>query len=171
LFKGVIGTGKSTLSQEVGKRMNWPVLNIDDIADVFVSRQLSDRQGACYDILFSLGESLLTQGFSVMLESSLRGEEGFERGKQLAKNMNTQLRVIECYCSDEDVWKERLETRPYRPNQLIRDWGSFLEYKAKALPDFDYPMACPALSIDTARPLQVITDEVVDWLDSTNGVN
>jgi predicted kinase len=168
LFKGLMGTGKSTLSQAVGQRMNWPVLNIDDIADIFVSRQLPNRQVARYDILFSLGESFLKQGFSVILESSLRGEEGFERGKQLAKNMNAQLRVVECHCSDEALWKERLETRPHRPNQLIRDWQSFLEYREKALPDFAYEIDCPVLSVDTARDLEMTTNEVITWLKEVN---
>jgi predicted kinase len=168
LFKGLMGTGKSTLSQAVGKRMGWPVINIDDIADVFVSRQLSDRQPASYDIMFSLGKSLLEQNFSVILESSLRGEEGFERSKQLAKAMNAQLRVIECFCSDDALWRQRLETRPLRPNQLIRDWHSFLEYKEKALPDFAYKIDCPVLTVDTARDLETITDEVVTWLKEVN---
>jgi predicted kinase len=171
LFKGLMGTGKSTLSQSIGKRMNWPVLNIDDIRDTFETRQLSEKQAACYDILFSLGESLLEQGFSVILESSLRGKEGYERGKHLAQTVNAQLRIIECSCSDEALWKERLEARPYRPNQLIRDWQSFLEYRAKVLPDFDYSMDCPVLSVDTAEPLESITNKAVKWLVSANGVN
>jgi predicted kinase len=168
LFKGLMGTGKSTLSQAVGKRMGWPVINIDDIADVFVRCQLSDRQPASYDILFNLGKSLLEQNFSVILESSLRGEEGFERGKQLAEASNIPLRLIECYCSDESLWQQRLETRPYRPNQLIRDWGSFLDYRKKALPDFVYEIDCPVLSVDTARDLETITDEVITWLKEVN---
>jgi predicted kinase len=166
-----MGTGKSTLSQAIGKRMNWPVLNIDDIRDTFETRQLSEKQAACYDIFFALGESLLRQGFSVTLESSLRGKEGFERGKQLAQATNTQLRVIECFCSDETLWKERLETRAFRPNQLIRDWQSFLEYREKALPDFDYATDCPTLSVDTAESLETVTDKAVKWLISANGVN
>ena len=148
--------------------MNWPVLNIDDLADVFVSRQLPDRQAACYDILFSVGESFLKQGFSVILESSLKGKEGFERGKQLARTMNAELKVIECFCSNETLWRERLETRPYRPNQLVRNWESFLEYREKALPDFAYKIDCPVLTVDTARDLETITSEVVTWLKEVN---
>jgi hypothetical protein len=117
--------------------------------------------------LFSLGESLLKQGFSVILESSLRGKEGFERGKQLA-HLNAQLRVTECYCSNEALWKERPETRPYRPTQLIREWQSFLEYREKALAEFDYPMNCPVLRVDTARDLTTVTNEVITWLKEVN---
>jgi predicted kinase len=171
LFKGLMGSGKSAISQAVGKRLGWPVINIDDIGDVFITRQLPDRKPTSYDILFNLGKSFLEQDFSVILESSLRGKEGFERAKQISQEMNIQLRVVECFCSDEAVWKERLETRAYRPNQLIRDWQSFLEYREKALPDFAYEVNCPVLTVDTARDSNMITNEVIDWLNTTNGVN
>jgi hypothetical protein len=133
-----------------------------------MNRQLLERKPASYDILFSLGKSLLEQNFSVILESALRGKEGFERAKQLGQGTNTVLKVVECFCSDDEVLRERLETRPHRPTQLIKDWQSFLEYRESALPDFDYLIDCPVLTVDTARDLETITDEVVTWLKEVN---
>jgi predicted kinase len=164
LFKGLMGSGKSTVSQAVGKRLDWPVINIDDIGDVFVTRQLPDRKPASYDILFALDKSLLEQNFSVILESALRGKEGFDRAKSISQEVDVNLRVIECFCSDDKILWQRFEVRPRRPTQTIKDWQGFLEYREKALPDFAYEMDCPILTVDTARDLGNITDEVVAWL-------
>jgi AAA domain len=163
-----MGSGKSTVSQAVGKRLGWPIINIDDIGDVLETRQLPDRKPASYVILFVLGKSLLEQNFSVILESALRGKEGFEKAKQISQEINVNLRVIECFCSDDKVLRQRFETCPHRPTQLIQDWQGFLEYREKALPDFDYSMDCPDLRVDTARDLEVITNEVVKWLKEVN---
>jgi predicted kinase len=168
LFKGLMGSGKSTLSQAVGKHLGWPVLNIDDIGDVFETRQLPERKPASYDILFALGKRLLEQNFSVILESALRGKEGFERAKQLCQDQNTALKVVECFCSDDKVLKHGLETRPHRPTQIIKDWQSLLEYREKTLPEFAYEMECPVLTVDTARDLNITTNEVVTWLKEVN---
>jgi predicted kinase len=168
LFKGLMASGKSTVSQAVGKRLGWPIIHVDDIGDVLETRQLPERKPASYDILFAMERSLLGQNFSVVLESALRGKEGFERAKQLCQDTHTTLKVIECFCSDDEVLRRRLETRPPRPTQIIKDWQGFLEYRKKALPDFAYEMDCPVLRVDTARDLEAITDKVVIWLKEVN---
>lgn len=104
----------------------------------------------------------------MILEATLRGKEGFERAKQFSQDLNVNLRVVECFCSNDEVLRERLKTRPHRPTQLIKDWQAFLEYREEALPNFAYEIDCPVLTVDTARDLDITTDEVVTWLKEVN---
>lgn len=95
---------------------------------------------------------------------ALRGQTGYLNAKKLASETDALLRVVVCTCSDETLWRERLETRTHRPAHIIKTWQDFERYKKSALADFDYLIDVPTLEVDMAGPLNSIVEEVTVWL-------
>jgi len=162
-FKGLMGVGKSALSRAVGKRLGWPVMDKDDFSDVLMG-QVDGYGPLAYESMFSVTRSLLQQGFSVIVDSPLRGEVGYLKAQSLASEAGATLRVAVCKCSDEKTWRRRLETRQRRPAHVLKTWDDLERYKEGALADFDYPIPSPTLTVDTTDPLSDTVERVVGWL-------
>ena len=128
---------------------------------------------AAYDVMFVQAKSLLEQGFNVIVDSPLRGEIGLENALNLAEANHADVKVLECFCSDRTVWRERLETRQRRPAHVLKTWADLERYWQTAEPDFTYPIAAPRLKLDMIEPLETNVQHVLDWLtlerEGTNG--
>lgn len=159
----MVGLGKSALSRAVGKRLGWPVVDKDDYSDVLMD-QVEAHGPLAYACMFSAAESLLTQGFSVICDSPLRGRVGYERAVGVSGQSGAELRVVTCTISDESVWRERIETRERRPAHVIQTWSDLQRYRRQAEGDFDYAVSCPRLELDMAAPLEGLTERVAVWL-------
>ena len=168
VFRGMVGVGKSALSRAAGKRLNWPVIDKDDLSDVLMDR--TERYGPlAYTSMFSVAESLLAQGFSVVCDSPLRGELGYRRAKEAAQGSGSSLRIVSCSLSKETVWQTRIETRERRPAHILKTWDDLRRYRAQAEADFGYEMVSPVLELDMAARLEKLSEHVVDWLDKQKG--
>ncbi len=162
MLKGPVGIGKSALSRGLGQRLGWPVVDKDDFSDVLMA--LENYGPLAYDSMFSVTESLLKQGFSVICDSPLRGEVGYLNAKRLAERTTAELRILDCVLSDEAVWKTRLETRQRRPAHVIKTWADLTRYKQQTSDDFDYPIKVPTLTVAMAAPLEANLEHVLTWL-------
>ena len=163
LFKGLMATGKSTLSRALGKHLGYPVVDKDDFSDVLMD-QIERYGPLAYGAMFSVSRSLLEQGFSVICDSPLRGQIGYLNAKRIADETGAELRVIVCTCSDKALWKERLETRTRRPAHVLKTWDDLERYKEQALEDFGYPITAPSIQIDALNSLDENVDAIVAWL-------
>ena len=134
----------------------------DDFSDVLIGHV--ERYGPlAYGAMFSVSRSLLAQGFSVICDSPLRGQIGYLNATKLADEVGAKLRVITCTCSDETLWRERLD-RTRRPAHILKTWEDLERYKEKALADFDYVIDAPTLEVDMVQPLRDTVEEVITWL-------
>ncbi len=115
--------------------------------------------------MFSVTESLLRQGFSVICDSPLRGEAGYLRAEALANRASAELRIVNCTLSDETLWKTRIETRERRPAHILKTWEDILRYREAAATDFSYPITAPVFAADMSAPLGELTERVISWLD------
>lgn len=166
VFRGPVGIGKSTLSRALGKHLGWPVIDKDDFSDVLMA-QVENYGPLAYESMFSVAESLLRQGFSVICDSPLRGETGYLRAKKSAEKALAALRVLDCGLSDEALWKVRLETRQRRPAHVLKTWADLTRYRQQAPADFDCSVGATTLTVDMAAPPQQLAEKVIAWLDNS----
>lgn len=157
-----MAVGKSTLARALGKHLNWPVVDKDDVADVLVN-YLSDYSPPSYDIMFKQVESLLEQAFNVIVVSSFRGEVGLRNAATLAVKRQADFKIISCLCSDKAEWKHRLESRKPRPAHLITTWQDFEKYWREAEAGFEQDAD---FIVDTSAPLVNNINRASIWLST-----
>ena len=157
VFRGPVAVGKSTLSRALGERLGWPVADKDDFSDMLLN--LEGYGPLAYKSMFSVAESLLRQGFSVICNSPLRGEA-------LAKCASAEFCLVSCVLSDKTLWKTRIETRERRPAHVIKTWADLDRYGEQASADFDYSIKAPALTMDMAAPLETNLERTLTWLQT-----
>ena len=155
VFRGPVAVGKSTLSRALGERLGWPVADKDDFSDMLLN--LEGYGPLAYKSMFSVAESLLRQGFSVICNSPLRGEA-------LAKCASAEFCLVSCVLSDKTLWKTRIETRERRPAHVIKTWDDLLRYREAAATDFGYPTTAPVFAANMSAPLGELTGAVQSWL-------
>jgi predicted kinase len=169
VFKGLAGTGKSTLSRALGRHFGWLVLDKDDIHDA-IETDANNATPLAYRILFRMVETALEQGFSVICDCSLRGQEGLENVKALAQRTKAEPVIIECITTDESVWRSRFEARTGLSSRRLTDWQEYEPLIEGARTDMAYEVDVPHLVVDTSRPLEATVVEALHFLETLGTV-
>ena len=140
---GLPGTGKSTLAQNLADACSGIVLNKDVIRAALFPIALieySTRQDDfCMSILFQVASYMFQNDPSLYV---ILDGRTFSRKyqvaalDQLAKELKTPLKIIECICSDETVRKRLEEKVTMGAKHLAgnRDYQLFLTIKARFEP-------------------------------------
>ena len=150
---GLPGTGKSTLAQNLADACSGIVLNKDVIRAALFPIALieySTRQDDfCMSILFQVASYMLRNDPSLYV---ILDGRTFSRKYQvaaldeLAEELKTPLKIIECICSDETVRKRLEEKVTMGAKHLAgnRDYQLYLTIKAR----FE-PICEPKLVVNT----------------------
>jgi predicted kinase len=114
---GLPGTGKTTIAERLGDRLSFPVLRKDAFKEILFDRlgwsdedwsDLLDE--ACYDMLWSLCDTELRAGRTIIVESNFEPEVHAARIAELGQQH--QARLIEVHCrTDRPVLVERFKER------------------------------------------------------------
>ena len=166
-LKGFAGTGKSTLGRALSRHLGCPLIDKDDIKDI-LDGSVPDAGGLAYEIMFSVARRQLLQGFSVVCDSPLSFHTLYNTAHRLATETGAQLAVIECRCSDEGLWRERINARKALAlhSHHQTDWVSFQTERRRTVEQTEYEIAAPHLVVDTGRPLPELLAQVASWLDA-----
>jgi len=162
-FKGEAGSGKSTLSRALSRRLRWPVIDKDDIRDL-----LDDSTpGLSYDIMFNVARRQLLQGLSVICDSPQR-TPGPAHAAQIAAETRAQLAIVECACPDEAIWRDRINGRKALnlPAHHQTDWVALqghLQARAASTPHTDLGMS-PHIVVQTVGRVDALCEQVINWL-------
>ena len=170
VMKGFAGSGKSTLARALGKELGWPVVDKDDVKDLLEGHTQAAGPLA-YAIMFNMARSLLLQGLHVICDSPLTGSISYERAKEIATQTHACLAVVECSCSDESVWRQRITTRKtlQLPTHHQTDWDAYqVLLRQSQFQEHLYPITHPHLVVDTIQPLQECLTAILTWLDRLN---
>jgi predicted kinase len=162
-LKGLPGSGKSALAQALTRQLRWPLIAKDDIKDILLDYG-TPADGAAYALMLGLARRQLVQGLSVICDSPLL-RTTYDNVQRLAADTGARLVVIECRCSDEVLWRRRVEARQVdaRGADRIIDWDALLAYRSRH-PDTDYVIREAHLIVETSSSHSDTAKRCLDWL-------
>ncbi len=117
LFSGPPGVGKSTLSYRLAKDKHFTLLTRDQI-DRSLERLGIENKDAGYEVIMDLAKLNLQNNISVVLDATFTINEARSSAIQTAAETKAMLYIIVCICSDIDLWKQRIESRP----EVVEGW-------------------------------------------------
>ena len=135
----------------------------DDINDV-LSRRVRKSGPLAYEAMFGIALNLSKQGFSVIYDSPLTGPEGYGHAAIISSTTGAKVRLVDCHCLDDEVWRKRIETRTRRPAQRVKRWTTFLLYRRRSKNQMFLATDYPRLQVDTVLPLEQNLERILTWL-------
>jgi predicted kinase len=170
---GVAGSGKTTLSREILRRV-WAVyLDNNQVVDAFFpetrnGRRYEKLRPHFYKALYTIAEENLRIGNSVLLDvphvKEIKDREWRRFIKRLAARTKAQLIIIRCLCS-EKILHSRIRSRgEKRDRQKLSRWKEF-----STTQPIDVAIPFPHLDIDTEKNLSVNTDAAVRYILKHSG--
>ena len=167
VFSGLPGTGKSSLAEAIGQKLRAPVFTRDRLAATLLRCDITKGHGrgpgwASYELLTDLAETQLRLGVSVILDSVATFERVRTAWRAVASRCGANFCVIECVCSDEALWRERLSTR----RRGIPGWHELSWEDVETVRARFEPWTDERLVVDAVETLEVNVDRVWAYLST-----
>ena len=182
IFAGLIGTGKSTLSKILSKKLDIPIISSDIVRKALsgispiehryeefekgiYSKERTDKT---YKEIFKKAEEFLMKGSSVIIDGSFKKKNQRKLILDLAVEMGIRFFIIETICKDEEI-KKRLN---YRLKSKKSASDGRLEIYDKQKKDFeviDDPELVSGdrdshIIVDTTEPVNVCIEKILERL-------
>ncbi|HZR44915.1 MAG TPA: AAA family ATPase [Ktedonobacteraceae bacterium] len=166
MLKGLSGCGKSTIGRALSKQLGWPIIDKDDVKDL-LDGQAKNAGPLAYNIMLNIARSQLLQGMNVICDSPFLYKQTYERAQAIAEETHASLVVVELLCSNEELWKQRINARKglRLPAHHQTDWDAFQGYLSMISPQIGYSIVHPHLIVDTVAPLYECVGKIVGWLE------
>jgi predicted kinase len=157
LVMGVAGSGKSTLSREILRRISAVYLDNNHIADAFFphtrkSVGYEKLRPRFYKALYTLTEENLKLGNSVLLDVPHIKEVQTNKWrafiKQLVRRTKTKMVAIRCLCSEKGLYTRIRSRDEQRDRWKLLHWRKFLSEQP-----IDAPIPFQHLDMDTEKNL------------------
>ena len=170
-MSGIPGTGKSTLARRICRITNAFLLDLDviksSVMNTFedeINFQFASR--IAYQLAFSLADSNLEMGNSVVIDSPCRYEEIIEQGTALAKKHNVPYKFIECYLDAEHLHElnRRRVMREILPSQRV-NIPIYQEKFEEVVRSLKRPANHEYLLVDTSEEIEKYIGRVIEYLD------
>jgi predicted kinase len=161
---GLMGTGKTTLAQALGRRLGLVVVSSDAVRKKLAGVPLTEHHfepfsegiysdafsRRTYSEMFREAGEALDKGDSVVLDASFKKAADRQKAQEIAWERAVEFLLVECFLSDEQI-EERLEARSKTGTISDGRWELLEEQKR----DFDAITGLPEryhITIDTSQP-------------------
>jgi predicted kinase len=163
IFSGLPGSGKTTIARWLANEIDVSLLSIDDVVEIH-ARQIQIRDedfwSQMIDILMCQVDDHLNSGESVIVDSVFMGADR-SLARRLARKYAIDFFAIHTFCSDEELWRARVEKRRIEyPQDDPASWEQLIHQQEDFLPW----NPADALFIDTANPLEENTPKVLNYI-------
>lgn len=114
VIAGLPGSGKSTLSEAVAKKLCIPVFSVDPIESAVIGsgfEQSFETGLAAYKVAAALAHEQLKLGISVIIDAVSPVVEARQMWQKLSTDHSARLIIIECINSDVELHQQRIEAR------------------------------------------------------------
>jgi predicted kinase len=161
VFSGPPGVGKSSLSYRLARHTGWALLARDQFDRTLQRMEIANwPPGGSYELLYDLASLNLQNGVSVILDAVFP-KQGFRRRfTDLADCFGAQLKVIVCHCSDPELWRRRVETRP----EMVSGWTPADWTEARRVQENYEAWNIPYLALDAVQSLDHNFNLILDFL-------
>ncbi len=166
-MKGPPGSGKSAIARELGRSLGWPVIDKDDVRDLLPD----EIGGVSYAAMLAVARRQLLQGMSVIADSPLGYARSYNEALRIAAEASALAVVVECLCSDETVWRNRIESRGSADlaSHHTTDWQGVSDSMIRS-ESGPFVVEVPHLKIDTSgADIAETTASVQDWISRVAG--
>jgi adenylate kinase family enzyme len=146
---GVPGTGKSTLAKALSKVLNIPAFSKDELEAAIARKGLfssKDMRGVGFEIMSVLAKNQIENNNSAIFDLIASRSRVIEQWPQL---LECEVKYIECICSNEEIHKERIESR----NRNIEGWYELLWDDVLSIKSFFNPLMTERLTLDSMNGL------------------
>jgi len=119
-MSGFPGSGKSTISKEIARKINAIVIDKDIFKSTMLENGISNEVASklSYDMLFDLSKFYLDQGKSVILDSPCYYDEIIETGTDIANSYNAEYKFLECSVESFEIIEKRVKLRKNMTSQI-----------------------------------------------------
>ncbi|MGD2162881.1 MAG: ATP-binding protein [Anaerolineales bacterium] len=163
IFSGLPGTGKTTLARWLSSKLNLPLLRVDDLVDANPVDNPLRTESIWPQLVASLLEQVdkqLEQGSSVIVDSVFMGADR-SLARRLARKYAINFFAIHTFCSDEELWRARVEKRWIEyPQDDPASWEQVVRQREEYLPW----NPADALFVDSAQPQEENTLRVFSYI-------
>ncbi len=132
LVRGKAGVGKTTISNELSKSLNVPVIRKDDIYDELSELGLAHEKinHLSEKVLLAIVKTNIQNVTDLIIDSSYHYPSHYEKFVKWIQEQGVSLKSILVTCSNEELWKSRFEERKInpKPNNKIVDFENLKKH-------------------------------------------
>jgi predicted kinase len=163
IFAGMPGSGKTTLARMVAETLHIPLLAKDRVQRVLRDRDLTDStSGEGYYVILDLADEQLSMGVSVILDATFPLDHFRVVASDIAARHNARFCAVYCHCSDEAVWRARMEDRV----QYIPGWTPVGWEDVERMREYYQPWRNNALAIDSLLSPEINFPPVLSYIQN-----
>lgn len=166
-MSGFPGSGKSTLSREIARRLDVVIVD-HDVTKTALLESTSDHPldpalagKIAYDIDWALVEFNLSLGRNVILDSPCLYDVMVERGLAFSEKHGATYRYVECLVDNVDEINRRLSERERKISQIDSVMPDDFH---RTVANSKKPDSMHTLTIDTSRPLETYFPDVISYI-------